>query len=110
MPRGGYCGWWGELKRYGGTPSDVSPEQREWLAFLKEQGYYAESHKGWEKMWQSLIWYLSLPPASPALPAIAAESVPTYPPVALRPTRPILGQEAPDNGVSATCAVGLSRA
>lgn len=63
LPRGHYHGWYGELKRYGGTWSDVTTDQREWLAFLSEQGYHADWHKGWEAMWKSLLWYLNLPPA-----------------------------------------------
>lgn len=62
VPRGGYTGWWGEMKRFGGVPSDLSDEQREWLAFLTAEGAYAQWHKGWEAAWDSLLWYLSLPP------------------------------------------------
>ena len=59
--RGGYAGWWGELKRFGGVPSDLSTDQQQWLGFLSGQGYYATWHKGWEAAWASLEWYLSLP-------------------------------------------------
>ncbi len=51
LARGGYCGWWGELKRYGDAPSDLSTEQKEWLALLSEQGYFAAWHKGWDHWW-----------------------------------------------------------
>lgn len=61
VARGGYMGWYGELKRYGGTPSNLSSDQKEWLAFLKEEGYRAEWHRGWQAMWTDLLWYLSLP-------------------------------------------------
>ncbi len=67
IPRGNrstgiYSAWYGELKRFGGVPSDLSDEQKEWLAFLKSEGAYAEWHAGWEAAWASLLWYLNLPP------------------------------------------------
>jgi len=65
VPRGGYVAWWCELKRYGGVPSDLSDEQKKWLAFLTAEGAYADWHKGWEAAWASLLWYLSLPPTAP---------------------------------------------
>lgn len=65
LARGGYCGWWGELKRFDGVPSDLSTEQKEWLALLTDEGYFATWHKGWEAMWKSLLWYISLPPNQP---------------------------------------------
>lgn len=62
IARGGYTSWWCELKRFGGVPSDLSDEQKEWLAFLKSEGACAEWHAGWEAAWTSLLWYLNLPP------------------------------------------------
>ena len=63
ISRGGYNLFWCELKRYGGCPSDLSAEQKEWLAFLSQSGAYAQWHKGWEAAWESLLWYLHLPAA-----------------------------------------------
>lgn len=64
LPRGQYTGWWCEMKRFSGVPSDLSDEQKEWLAFLSSEGAYAAWHAGWEAAWASLLWYLSLPPAA----------------------------------------------
>ena len=63
VARGGYHGWYGEMKRFKGVPSDLSAEQKDWLVFLSAEGYFATWHKGWEAMWASLVWYLSLPPS-----------------------------------------------
>ena len=61
VPRGPYAAWHGELKRFGGCPSDLSDDQVRWLDFLTRHGSYAQWHKGWEAAWESRLWYLSLP-------------------------------------------------
>lgn len=61
---GVFLGWRGELKRYSnGKPS---LEQEDWMAFHRSQGYYADWHKGYEAMWENLLWYLNLPRICPA--------------------------------------------
>lgn len=60
FPVGSYKGWFGELKRVNARPSDLSPEQRRWLAWLNEQGYWAKWHKGHAAMWNDLVDYLRL--------------------------------------------------
>lgn len=46
VPKGGYHGLYIEMKKqHGGT---VSPEQKEWIANLREQGYRVEVCKGFQ--------------------------------------------------------------
>ena len=39
VPLNGYCGLWIEMKKANGKPSDLSPDQAEWLELMSEQGY-----------------------------------------------------------------------
>lgn len=57
VPRGSYAGLYLELKRLAG--GRVSPEQRDWLAALSEQGYRTEVAKGWEQAFAVLKDYLA---------------------------------------------------
>lgn len=56
-PRAGYHGLYIELKAKGGYPT---PEQKEFLAFAREQGYRAEVAVGWEAAKDLLEEYLGL--------------------------------------------------
>jgi hypothetical protein len=49
VPSNGYHGLYIELKRTGGTPCDVRPEQSRWLAALNGHGYRAVVAYGWEE-------------------------------------------------------------
>jgi hypothetical protein len=49
MPSKGYHGLYLELKRTGGTPCDVRPEQSWWLTQLGLQGYCVTVAYGWEE-------------------------------------------------------------
>ena len=60
--RGGYLGLRLEMKKSNASPSDVSPEQRAWHTFLREQGYCVAVCKGCKVAWTILTWYLSLRP------------------------------------------------
>ena len=56
---GSWHGLFIEMKRKNGVPSDVSPEQQQWLEALEEQDYRAVVCFGWE---QAVAWidsYLS---------------------------------------------------
>lgn len=56
-------GWHGlfiEMKRRDGVASDVSPEQRQWLADLTEQGYQAVIAFGWEQAARLIEGYLGM--------------------------------------------------
>ena len=54
----GYHGLYIEMKRLrGGT---VSPEQKEFIELLREQGYRVEVCKGWEKAMEAIAQYLAL--------------------------------------------------
>ncbi len=53
---GHYCGLFIELKKIKGGV--VSPEQKDWLAFLREQGYGAIVCYGWLEARKVLIDYL----------------------------------------------------
>jgi len=59
VPAGGYHGLFIEMKRKGGVPSDVSPEQREWLARLSEQGYWTTVAFGWADAVAQIQQYLT---------------------------------------------------
>lgn len=60
FPSGQYHGLYIELKRKKG--GKVSPEQAEWLQYLREKGYYAEVAHGFEEAKGIVIHYLSLTP------------------------------------------------
>lgn len=59
VARGGYHGWWGEMKRL--RSGHLSPEQRDWITRLRREGYWAGWHRGADEMLADLLWYLSLP-------------------------------------------------
>lgn len=61
VARGGYHGLRLETKRTDATPSDVSPEQRDWHAWLESQGYRVVVCKGWEALRDATLAYLALP-------------------------------------------------
>jgi hypothetical protein len=56
VARGGYHGLRIELKRR--TGGALSPAQRDWIAWLTDQGYLAVVCKGWEEARDKLIEYL----------------------------------------------------
>jgi hypothetical protein len=58
VPANGYHGLYIELKRTGGTPCDVKPEQSRWLAALNGHGYRAVVAYGWEDAMNYIQQYL----------------------------------------------------
>jgi hypothetical protein len=58
VPAHCYHGLYIEMKRVGGKPSDVKPEQREFIDFVKGNGYAAEVAFGWKQAAQIIQWYL----------------------------------------------------
>jgi hypothetical protein len=58
IPSGRYHGLYIELKRTGGTPCDVRPEQSHWLEQLNGQGYRAVVAYGWEEAVETIREYL----------------------------------------------------
>lgn len=60
LPSGHYHGFYCEMKRQKG--GKVSPEQAEWLIYLKEKGYYAEVAYGFEEAKEMFLHYLSYTP------------------------------------------------
>lgn len=58
IPSGRYHGLYIELKRTGGTPCDVRPEQSAWLAALNSHGYRAVVAYGWEEAVAMIKAYL----------------------------------------------------
>lgn len=58
VQRRGYAGLYIEMKKAKGVPSDVKPEQKEFMGFVKEQGYFADVAFGWTQAVQILEWYL----------------------------------------------------
>ena len=58
VPISPFHGLYIELKRKNGVLSDVKPEQKVWLARLKDQGYYAEVAFGWEDARDQIQNYL----------------------------------------------------
>ena len=65
VARGGYHGFWLELKRPGGA---TSPAQASWLAQLAREGYKVALHSTVDGAWSELLDYLALPDSS-LLPA-----------------------------------------
>lgn len=57
VQRGGFVGLAIELKRLDG--GRTSAEQREWLAHLQGQGWYAVVCRGWEEAWGVVRDYLA---------------------------------------------------
>lgn len=62
VARGGYHGLRLETKRTDATDSDVSPEQRDWHAWLTAQGYRVVVCKGLAELQAAALAYLALPP------------------------------------------------
>lgn len=58
VPATGWSGLFIELKRVGGVPSDVKPEQAWWLAALRDQGYCTRVCYGWQHAAQDIMAYL----------------------------------------------------
>lgn len=56
VQRGGYVGLAIELKTDKGR---VSPDQRDWLAHLQEQGWQAVVARGWEEAWGVVRDYMA---------------------------------------------------
>lgn len=56
----GWNGLFIEMKRKDGVASDVSPEQRQWLADLTAQGYRAVVCFGWESAVKTIGEYLRM--------------------------------------------------
>ena len=60
VARGGYFGWYGEMKRL--RQGSLTPEQSAFLLSLRAGGYWASWHRGADEMWRDLMFYLALPP------------------------------------------------
>jgi hypothetical protein len=58
LPSGPYHGFYVEMKRQKG--GKVSEEQREWLEYLKDKGYFAEVAYGFEQAKEMWNYYISL--------------------------------------------------
>lgn len=58
VPVDNHAGLFLELKRGGGGPSDLSPEQRDWLQRLQEQGYQTAVAYGWKEAVAEISEYL----------------------------------------------------
>jgi len=61
-PAGGWHGLFVELKRYGGTKSDLKPEQAEWLQRLQAAGYQTVVAFGWREAVAEIAGYLANDP------------------------------------------------
>lgn len=64
VKRGPYSGLWIELKRpasSGKKQGKPSPEQEEWIAFLRSQGFGAMVCVGYEMAWNVIMDYLAWP-------------------------------------------------
>lgn len=59
VPRGEYHGLWVEMKSLSKS-ARVSPEQRKWIADLKDQGYRAAVCRGFEAARDEILAYLTL--------------------------------------------------
>lgn len=57
LPIGPFHGFYIEMKRQKG--GKVSEEQREWINYLKDKGYYAEVARGFEEAKEMFNYYLS---------------------------------------------------
>jgi hypothetical protein len=57
LPIGHFHGFYVEMKRQKG--GKVTTEQAEWLAYLREKGYYAEVARGFEEAKEMFLHYLS---------------------------------------------------
>jgi hypothetical protein len=60
LPCGHYHGFYIEMKRQKG--GRLTPEQAEWLSYLKGQGYFAEMAKGFEEAKKMFLDYIALTP------------------------------------------------
>lgn len=57
LPSGKYHGFFVEMKRQKG--GIITPEQTEWLAYLRSKGYYAEIAKGFDEAKKLFLEYLA---------------------------------------------------
>lgn len=55
-----HCGLYIEIKKRDGVPSDQSPEQKKFEAFVREQGYVYKLCFGWQQARDAIARYLSL--------------------------------------------------
>lgn len=62
LPSGSYHGFYIEMKRKKG--GKISPEQREWINYLKGKGYYAEVANGFEEAKEMFNFYISCTPTA----------------------------------------------
>jgi len=60
LPSGQFHGFYVEMKRTKG--GKVSPQQLDWLCYLREKGYYAEVAYGFEEAKKLFLHYLSFTP------------------------------------------------
>ena len=58
VPISPWAGLFVEMKRLDGRPSDLSPEQRDWLLRLQGQGYHAVVAYGWRAAVAEISAYL----------------------------------------------------
>ena len=58
VPARPFAGLFLELKRQNGRKSDLSPEQREWLQRLQDQGYQTVVAFGWQHAAEEISRYL----------------------------------------------------
>jgi VRR-NUC domain len=59
LPRNGFHGFYVEMKREKG--GKVSPEQEEWLNYLRNEGYFAEVAYGCQHAQNMFLEYIALP-------------------------------------------------
>lgn len=93
VARNGFHGLYMEMKRRDGTLRDLSPEQRDCLAFLREQGYQACVAFGWRDAVKILEAYLTVEGFSQPSPAAFTSANPETAadrgsPLATRPAEP----------------------
>lgn len=58
-PTGGYHGLYLEVKREKG--GQVSPQQREWIGYLQDAGYFVAVCRGYEELKSAVLMYLGMP-------------------------------------------------
>jgi hypothetical protein len=60
VPRGGYAGFFLELKKERTAGVGPSEAQKKFIGIVQDQGYNAGVYYGWKDAWEALVYYMEM--------------------------------------------------